>query len=125
LVFGPLSDKVGRKVIIFPGMAIQGAGLLGFVWFDSYTGYIAAAAIVGLGTAMVYPTLLALVSDVSGVSWRASALGVYRFWRDLGYAVGAISTGIMADALDIPTSIMVVAGLAFAASVVVLVRVEK
>jgi len=125
LVFGPLSDKVGRKIIIFPGMAIQGAGLLGFVWFESYMGYIAAAAIVGLGTAMVYPTLLALVSDLSGVSWRASALGVYRFWRDLGYAVGAISTGLLADALDIPTSIMVVASLAFLSSVVVLFRVDK
>jgi len=125
LIFGPLSDKVGRKIIITLGMATQGIGLLSFVWFESYSGYIISAAVVGLGTAMVYPTLLALVSDVAGISWRASALGVYRFWRDLGYAVGAISTGLLADALDIPSSMVVVAGFAFIASVLTLVRVGK
>jgi len=113
LIFGPLSDKVGRKVIITLGMTTQGIGLFSFIWFANYHGYIIAAAVVGLGTAMVYPTLLALVSDLSNVSWRASALGVYRFWRDLGYAVGAIATGIMADMLNIPTSMSVVAVLAF------------
>jgi len=125
LIFGPLSDKVGRKMLIVAGMFIQGGGLLSFILFDDYYGYIASAAIVGLGTAMVYPTLLAFVSDVSGVSWRASALGVYRFWRDLGYAVGAIGTGIMADILDIQTSIMVVSFLAFIASITVLIRVKN
>jgi len=124
LIFGPLSDRVGRKVIIFTGMAVQGFGLLCFVWFESYLGYVVSAAIVGLGTAMVYPTLLALVSDLSGVTWRASALGVYRFWRDLGYAVGAIGAGVMADLMDIPTSITIVAVFAFIASIMVLVRVR-
>ena len=125
LIFGPLSDKIGRKLIILSGMAVQGLGLLSFIWSNSYLGYIASAAIVGLGTAMVYPTLLALVSDLSGVSWRASALGVYRFWRDLGYAVGAIGAGVMADIVDIPTSITVVAVLAFFSSAMVLLRVKN
>jgi len=125
LIFGPLSDKIGRKMIISSGMAVQGLGLLCFIWSNGYLGYITSAAIVGLGTAMVYPTLLALVSDLSGVSWRASALGVYRFWRDLGYAVGAIGAGVMADILDIPTAITVVAVLAFISSAMVMVRVKS
>ena len=125
LIFGPLSDKIGRKMIIAAGMFTQGVGLLAFVWFENYQGYILAAATVGLGTAMVYPTLLALVSDLSGVSWRASALGIYRFWRDLGYAIGAIATGILADALDIPTSMVIVSLLAFFASLFVVFRVKE
>jgi len=125
LIFGPLSDKIGRKMIIVAGMFTQGVGLLAFVWFENYQGYILAAATVGLGTAMVYPTLLALVSDLSGVSWRASALGIYRFWRDLGYAIGAIATGILADALDIPSSMIIVSLLAFFASLFVVFRVKE
>lgn len=125
LIFGPLSDKIGRKLIIATGMFVQGLALLAFVWFDSFAGYVFSAGLVGLGTAMVYPTLLALVSDLSGPSWRASALGVYRFWRDLGYAIGAISTGLLADALDIPSSMIVVAFLAFIAALVVALRVTE
>ncbi|MBV1910450.1 MAG: MFS transporter [Kangiellaceae bacterium] len=125
LIFGPLSDKVGRKLIIAGGMFTQAGGLFVFVIWNNYTGYIVAAGLVGLGTAMVYPTLLALVSDLSGVSWRASALGIYRFWRDLGYAIGAISTGLLADALDIPTSISVVSVLAMIAGLTVSIRVQK
>lgn len=125
LIFGPLSDKVGRKIIIALGMATQGIGLLCFIWFDSYTGYVASSAIVGLGTAMVYPTLLALVSDLADVSWRASALGVYRFWRDLGYAIGAISTGILADVLNITASFTLVAIFAFIASLIIAIKINK
>ena len=122
---GPLSDRIGRKVFIVPGMALQGVGVVGFVWFSSYGGYLIAAILVGLGTAMVYPTLLALVSDISGVTWRASALGIYRFWRDLGYAIGAIGAGVLADTLDIPVTMLIVSGLAFVATITVAIRVNE
>lgn len=125
LIFGPLSDKLGRKSIIAAGMLTQGLGLAGFVIAENYWGYFMSSAVVGLGTAMVYPTLLALVSDLAGPAWRASALGVYRFWRDLGYAVGAIGTGVIADLLDIPASIIMVAILATLAVILVALYVPK
>ncbi len=123
LIFGPLSDKLGRRMIIALGMLTQAIGLVSFVLWNNYGAYIAASAVVGLGTAMVYPTLLALVSDLSGASWRASALGVYRFWRDLGYAIGAIATGLLADAIDIPASLYLAAGLALFAALLISLRV--
>jgi len=125
LAFGPLSDRMGRKTLIVPGMALQGLGILSFVLLNSQGGYFVAAALVGLGTAMVYPTLLALVSDVAEPAWRASALGVYRFWRDLGYAVGALGAGLLADALNIPTAMVIVAGLAFLSAATVAIRVKE
>jgi len=72
------------------GVLLQGAGVVSFLLFHDFGGYIAAAVVTGLGTAMAYPTLQAFVSDVSAAHWRASSLGVYRFWRDLGYAIGAL-----------------------------------
>jgi MFS family permease len=125
LACGPLSDRLGRKSLIAPGMAVQGVGIASFVLFNSYGGYFIAAALTGLGTAMVYPTLLALVSDVAEPTWRASALGVYRFWRDLGYAVGALGAGLLADALNIPTTMVIVAGLAFLAAATVAIRAKE
>ena len=90
LLFGPLSDYTGRRVLITMGVLLQGAGVVSFLLFHDFGGYIAAAVVTGLGTAMAYPTLQAFVSDVSAAHWRASSLGVYRFWRDLGYAIGAL-----------------------------------
>jgi MFS family permease len=100
LVFGPLSDRWGRTVLILPGLAAQAIGVAGFLWATGYLGFLAAAVVTGLGTGMVYPTLLALVSDASGPAWRSSALGIYRFWRDLGYAAGALGSAAIADLLD-------------------------
>ena len=81
--------------------------------------WFSAAALLGLGTAMVYPTLLATISDVAHPDWRASAVGVYRLWRDGGYAVGALTAGLLADAFDIPTAIAVIGGLTFLSGAVV------
>jgi MFS family permease len=125
LACGPLSDWLGRKSLLTPGMALQGVGIMGFVLFNSHGGYFIAAALTGLGTAMVYPTLLALVSDVAEPTWRASALGIYRFWRDLGYAVGALGAGLLADALNIPSAMVIVAGLAFLSAATVAIRVKE
>ena len=111
LYFGPLSDRIGRRGLITAGLVLQGFGVGIFGVGTSYLHYLAAAVTAGLGTGMVYPTLLAFVSDLSGAEWRASALGVYRLWRDLGYAVGALSAGLVADALGAPAALSAVAGL--------------
>jgi len=94
---GPLSDRVGRKYPAVLGMWLSGISLLGFVLMDTTQGWIAAAALTGVGMALLYPTLIAAVGDLSDPIWRASSLGVYRFWRDLGYGTGALSIGIIAD----------------------------
>ncbi len=125
LACGPLSDRMGRKPLIVSGMALQGLGVTSFVLFSSYAGYFIAAALTGLGTAMVYPTLLAFVSDVAESSWRASALGVYRFWRDLGYAVGAFGAGLLADAFNIPITMVIVAGMSLLSAAIVAVRAKE
>ena len=124
LFFGPYSDRIGRKKLIVNGMTLQGIGVFSFVFFDSFAGTLTAAALTGLGTAMVYPTLLALVSDIADPEWRAAALGVYRFWRDSGYALGALSGGLLADALDIPLSIGIIAFTALLASFITARRAQ-
>lgn len=110
LFFGPLSDRWGRKTLIVPGMAAQALGVAGFLWATDYLGFLAAAVLTGLGTGMVYPTFLALVSDAARASWRSSALGIYRFWRDLGYAVGALGAAAIADLVSLDVAIATVAG---------------
>lgn len=111
LYFGPLSDRIGRRGIIGTGMVCQGLGVASFALANDFPAYLGAAALTGLGTAMVYPTLLAMVSDVAKPSWRASALGVYRWWRDLGYAVGALGAGVIADTMSVQAAMWAVAGL--------------
>src|SRR5205823_7133771 len=119
LLTGAMSDRLGRKGMIVGGMILQGAaiGLLpllhGFGW------WALTMALLGLGTALVYPTLLAAVSDVAHPDWRASAVGVYRLWRDSGYAIGAIAAGLLADAFTIPLAIGAIAALTFVSGMVV------
>ncbi|MGH7393838.1 MAG: MFS transporter, partial [Candidatus Rokuibacteriota bacterium] len=96
VVTGPLSDRVGRKELIAGGMIVQAAGIWLTVLVPTYAAWLAGAALQGLGTAMVYPTLLAAITDHAHPTWRATSLGVYRFWRDLGYAVGALLSGAVA-----------------------------
>ena len=96
-VTGPLSDRVGRKLPIVGGMWLQAAALGMVVVWPGVTGWAAAMALLGLGTALVYPTLIGAVSDVTHPDGRASAVGVYRLWRDTGYAVGALAAGALAD----------------------------
>ena len=124
LFFGPASDRYGRSRLIVIGLAFQAAGVAGFLSGDSWSTALAAACLTGLGTGMVYPTLLAFVSDRSEPAWRATALGVYRLWRDLGYAVGALSAGLVADTLGLEAALTGVAALLVAAAVVFLIRVQ-
>lgn len=119
LFTGGLSDRLGRKWLIVGGMWLQAAGIGLLVVGRSFGWWLAGAVLLGLGTAMVYPTLLAAVSDVAHPTWRGSAVGVYRLWRDSGYAVGALVSGLVADALGIQTAIAVIAGLTLFSGIVV------
>ncbi len=125
LATGAWSDRVGRKRLIVAGMWIQ-ALAIGLIAIGSdFETWILAMAVLGVGTAFVYPTLLAAVGDLAHPSWRASAIGVYRLWRDLGFAVGALLTGIIADLVDAETAIWVVAVLTALSGVVVAVRMRE
>jgi MFS family permease len=110
---GGMSDRIGRTPFIVGGMVLQAFALVGFVAGKSFALWLAASVALGIGTAMVYPTLLAAISDLTPPSWRASAVGVYRFWRDLGYAVGALLAGGLADSFSIPFAFVAIALLTF------------
>jgi MFS family permease len=122
---GALSDRVGRKRLIVAGMLLQATSIAAIALSAGFAPWLVAGVGLGLGTAMVYPTLLAVVADVAAPSWRASALGVYRLWRDLGFAVGAIVAGILADAAGIPAAILAVAGLTALSGLIVLGRMRE
>ena len=118
LATGALSDRLGRKWLIVSGMLIQAVGLFLILLVRTFWPWLAGAVLLGSGTALVYPTLLAAISDVVYPSYRASAVGVYRLWRDSGYAVGAILSGVLADLLGIPWAIGTVAVLTFLSGLV-------
>ena len=118
-VTGPLSDRWGRKSLIVAGMWLQGSGLFLVGITQTFAWWLLASVLLGLGTAMVYPTLIAAVSDASHPSWRARSLSVYRFWRDLGYAFGALSAGAIADTLGMSWAIKIIAGLSFLSGAIV------
>jgi MFS family permease len=122
---GALSDWVGRKRLIVAGMWVQAAAIVIIAMGDRFAVFAAGAALLGLGTAMVYPTLLAAIGDVAHPGWRASAVGVYRLWRDLGYAVGALIAGVVADRFGITAATLTVAGLTFASGVGVALRMRE
>ena len=128
LVTGPLSDRWGRKGLIAGGMLLQGVALAAIAaqtGAQAYTWWLASSVLLGLGTAMVYPTLLAAIGDVTAPSWRSSAVGVYRLWRDLGYVVGALVAGVTADALGMGAAIYLVAGLTAASGLITAVRMPE
>ena len=125
LYTGALSDRIGRKVLIVWGMWVQAGGILVLAQSGTFAGFAAGAALLGAGTAMVYPTLLAAIGDTTHPSWRASAVGVYRLWRDLGYAFGAIIAGIVADLMGINASLYLIAILTFTSGLVVLLRMQE
>jgi MFS family permease len=125
LVTGGLSDRVGRKPLIAGGMLVQAAALGLFAATEGFGIWAVASVLIGTGTAMVYPTLLAAIGDVAHPSWRARSVGVYRLWRDGGFAVGALLAGVLADAFDITVAIWAIAALTAASGIVVLVRMYE
>jgi MFS family permease len=122
---GPLSDRWGRKGLIVAGMWIQSAGLFLTAATRQFEWWLVGSLFLGLGTAMVYPSLIAAVSDASHPTWRARSLSVYRFWRDLGYAIGALSAGIIADIFGMAWAIGSIAALTFLSGAVVALMMRE
>lgn len=125
LATGALSDRWGRKWLIAGGMGVQAVALAVIALGDTFLVWALAAALLGAGTAMVYPTLLAAIGDVAHPAWRSRSVGVYRLWRDGGFAVGALLAGVVADALGIRAAVWVVAALTALSGVVVAVRMYE
>ena len=121
---GALSDRVGRRRLIVGGMLLQAGALAGIALGADFAAWAMASVALGLGTALVYPTLIAVVADASHPSWRASAVGVYRFWRDSGYVVGAVIAGLVADRFGLAASVWVVAALTAASGLVAALRMR-
>jgi MFS family permease len=125
LVTGAWSDRVGRKRLIVAGMWTQAVAIALIAAAEDFAVWVAAMGLLGVGTALVYPTLLAAVGDLASPRWRASAVGVYRFWRDAGFALGAILTGIVADLAGASVAIWTVAALTAISGVVVAIRMQE
>jgi len=125
LVTGALSDRLGRKWLIAGGMWLQAGAIALIAATRGFAPWAAGAVLLGAGTAMVYPTLLAAIGDVAHPTWRASSVGVYRLWRDAGFAVGALLAGAVADAFGPAAAIWVVAALTAASGLVVAVRMYE
>jgi MFS family permease len=125
LVTGPLSDRYGRKPLITAGMLGQAAALAAIALADTLAGWAAGMVLLGVGTAMVYPTLLAAIGDVAHPAWRAAAIGVYRCWRDAGFALGALAAGLLADAYGLTTAVWAIAALTAASGLIVAVRMYE
>jgi MFS family permease len=125
LVTGALSDRGGRKPLIVWGMWTQAIGIAVVTMATRFGGFVIGAVLLGIGTAMVYPTLLAAIGDVAHPAWRASAVGVYRLWRDLGYALGALLAGVTADAFGLAAAMWLVAAVTFASGLVSAIRMGE
>ncbi len=125
LFTGAWSDRVGRKPLIVGGMVLQGAALALVAGTASFTAWAVGAVVLGLGTALVYPTLIAAVGDVAHPTWRATAVGIYRLWRDTGYVAGALLGGVVADLFDLRAAVMVVAALSVASGLLVAARMQE
>jgi MFS family permease len=125
LATGPLSDRWGRKPLIVAGMVVQAGALAAIAAFTGFAAWAVGTVALGLGTAMVYPTLLAAIGDVAHPEWRASAVGVYRLWRDSGFAVGALLAGVVADLVSLDAAIWAVALLTAGSGGVVAVRMYE
>lgn len=125
LATGAWSDRIGRKPLITSGMWVQAVGIGVMAISQHAWGFAIGSVLLGLGTAMVYPTLLAAIGDVAQPAWRASAVGVYRLWRDLGYAAGALLAGVAADAIGLSGAMWLVAGITLASGVVAAARMDE
>jgi MFS family permease len=124
LFTGKMADIYNKKHLLFLGMLLQGIALGMFLFANSLTHYIILSTILGWGTAMVYPTFLATVAENTHPKDRANSVGVFRLWRDMGYAIGAIITGLIADALGLEASILTIAFLTLTSALVIAVRMK-
>ena len=125
LFTGKLSDVYSKKMLLFGGMFFQGIAIVALIKANSFETFGLIGALLGLGTALVYPTFINAIADYTHPSQRAESLGTFRFWRDLGYATGALLTGILADHFGIDMSILMIGVLTILSAFIILVRVEK
>jgi MFS family permease len=126
LATGPFSDIVGRKKMIYPGMILQAIGIwVILLSHDIYFGILVGMSLLGLGTAFVYPALLAAISDIAHPQWRATSLGVYRFWRDLGFVIGALGIGFIADFYSMNIAIQTVGWIALGSGIFVFIVMHE
>ncbi|WP_406263742.1 MFS transporter [Streptomyces sp. NBC_00191] len=125
MLTGWWSDHIGRKHLITAGMLLQAAAIALVAAGTTFGVWATAQVLLGIGTALVYPTLLAVIGDVAHPAWRARAVGVYRLWRDGGFAVGALLAGVLADAFSLTTAIWTIAALTAASGLVVAVRMYE
>ena len=127
IVTRPLADKIGRKPLIVWGMLVQVLGhiIIGFEWFEPLTSGLIGSIFLGIGTAMVYPALLAAVSDTANPTWRASSLGVYRFWRDMGYAIGALMAGIVGSFFGLEWAVHIAGFITLISGIIVWIRMKE
>ena len=119
LVTGPLADRLCKKDLLFWGMLLQGAVLLAMLFTNTYPGFMLLAALLGAGTALVYPTFLAAVAEYAPLAQRAHSVGIFRFWRDAGYASGALLTGVLADAFGLGAALTAIGGLTVLSALVI------
>lgn len=124
LVTGKLADIWIKKSMLFWGMLVQGIAIISMVFADSFVEFTILSALLGMGTAMVYPTFLAAIADYTHPEQRANSIGVFRLWRDLGYAIGAILTGIIADVFDVSISVLVIGIITLVSSLVIKLRMN-
>ena len=124
LYSGKLADKYCKKTLLFIGMFIQGMALLGMVGANSFSGFIILSSLLGIGTATVYPTFLAAISDYTHPDQRPKSIGIFRLWRDLGYAIGAILTGLIADRFGLVAPILAIGVLTVASSLIIKLRMS-
>lgn len=125
LVTGKLGDLFPKKPLIFWGMLVQGLAIIGMIFAQTFTSFALLSTLLGLGTAVVYPTFLAAISDNTPPNQRANSIGVFRLWRDLGYAFGAVITGVIADRFNLETAISSIGLLTLGAAMIVQVRMTK
>lgn len=124
LFTGKLADKFPKKILLFWGMCLQGFAILGFIWAQTFFAFASLSVLLGLGTAIVYPTFLAAIAENTHPTQRAQSIGIYRLWRDVGYAFGALLTGILADFWSVNTAIFAIGILTILSSLIILVRMR-
>ena len=124
LFTGKLADQLCKRKLLFSGMLLQGIALLGMLWANSFGYFIVLSALLGLGTAIVYPTFLAAVSDYTHPDQRPESIGIFRLWRDLGYAIGAILTGLIADQFGLMAPVIAIGLLTIISSFIVKSRMD-
>ena len=125
LFTGKMADIYSKRLLLFIGMLIQSVALFSFCLANTISSYIFLSALLGWGTAMVYPTFLASIAEHTHPTDRAESIGIFRLWRDLGYAIGAILTGVIADLVSINSSITFIAFLTLCSSIIIRFKMDK